>query len=50
MTQTPVMISLCAHVSLENNLNILIDKFGAVSSFKINWKEMKIIIQFALSE
>lgn len=43
------MISLCAYVSLKNNFNIMIDEFAPVSGFKINWREMKIVIQLALS-
>lgn len=33
----------------ENHSNIMIDEFAAVSGFKINLREMKIVIQLALS-
>lgn len=49
MIQTSIMISLCAYVSLKDHSNITIDEFAAVSGFKINWREMKIVIQLALS-
>lgn len=39
------MISLCACVRLKNYSNVMIDEFASVSGFKINWREMKIIMQ-----
>ena len=45
---TSIMLFLCAYVSLKNHSGIMIDEFAAVSGFKINWREMKIVIQLAL--
>jgi hypothetical protein len=42
------MLFLCAYVSLKNHSSIMIDEFAAVSGFKINWREIKIVIQLAL--
>lgn len=44
MIQSFIMLFLCAYVSLKNHSSIMIDEFAAVSGFKINWREMKIVI------
>ena len=40
---------MCLCKPKKNHSSIMIDEFAAVSGFKINWREMKIVIQLALT-